>query len=53
MTALVLFIVQFDVDDCHFLVDLATAGNELEPCYVCDDKNWHVVVKYPFLDVSR
>ena len=46
--------LQFDIEECHFLVDLDTGvSNDLEPCYSCDDKNWHVVAKYPFLNAAR
>ena len=47
-------IVQFDIEDCHFLVDLETERHsELEPCYACDKDRWHLVASYPFLDASR
>ena len=49
-----LIITQFDIEECHFLVDLVTGRHsELEPCYACDKDHWHLVANYPFLDASR
>lgn len=46
--------LQFDIAECHFLVDLETGvSDDLEPCYSCDHNNWHVVAKYPFLNAAR
>ena len=46
--------MQFDIEECHFLVDLETGRHsELEPCYSCDEQHWHLVASYPFLDASR
>ena len=46
--------MQFDINDCYFMVDLdVPSSSDLEIRYAQDHKNWHLVASYPFLDASR
>lgn len=45
---------QFDISQCHFLVDLdLPSSSQLEPRYIGDTHTWQLVTKYPFLDTER
>lgn len=47
-------ILQFDVEKCHFLVDLdLPVATALEPRYVQDTETWQKISSYPFLDAAR
>ena len=50
----VCMILQFSLENCHFLVDLdLPETTPLQPRYSRDTEHWDTVVKIPFLDSNR
>ena len=46
--------LQFNVERCHFLVDLdLPVATEMEPRYTQDKETWKIIAKFPFLDAAR
>ena len=46
--------MQFDISECHFLVDLdLPESSDEDPSYFKDTKTWKLVASHPFLDAQR
>jgi hypothetical protein len=47
-------VLQFDVERCHFLVDLDLGtDSEFEPNYSQQTDRWTVIKSIPFLDTAK
>lgn len=54
MTSEIFFLVQVDIKQCHYLVDLETDEETLlEPRYSLNKEEWTVIAYKPFLQSSR
>jgi hypothetical protein len=48
------FVIQFDVNKCHYLIDLDLIEETAkEPRYVMNKANWKVLSSAHFMDASR